>query len=556
MKAGSTMRTRRPLNTPEFRGARAREYTRTIADRMIIERDVRVPTREGFDIFVDIFRPTDAAPAGTIAVWTPYGKHDPAPLAQLFPKAGVKPEWQSDYTIFEAPDPAYWISAGYAMVVADAPGTWYATTHATYLDRREAAAFYDLIEWSGIQPWSNGRVGLSGVSYLTCSQWQVAALNPPHLAAINPWEGWTDIYNEIVRHGGIPETHFWPYIQMRWGASDTRIEDLWAQTIEHPFYDEYWASKVAPLEQITVPAYIVASWSDHGCHTRGTIEGYRRISSEQKWLEVHGSKKWQYYYEPASVERQRLFFDHFLKGEPNAVQSWPKVVYQLRNRHSSHTVQTAEHWPIENSQYRRLYLHGDHTLQIDAPTGDETVSYDSLDDHGTAVFDYRFDSATAVVGYAKLVLNVSTDRGDDLDLFITVDKLDERGQRVGFTHYQSYEDGPAAFGWLRVSRRELDPARSTEHRPVLANKRDLKLKTGEIAQAHIEILPSGTLFEAGSTLRLTIKGRDIFTRPKPLLYMRHEDSVNLGMHNIHLGGQAASYLSIPIISDNQIEVAA
>ena len=60
----------------------------------------------------------------------------------------------------------------------------------------------------------------------TYAQWGVAALNPPHLAAINPWEGWSDTYNEIVRHGGIPETSFWPYIWERWGASTTPTKPI------------------------------------------------------------------------------------------------------------------------------------------------------------------------------------------------------------------------------------------------------------------------------------------------------------------------------------------
>ena len=89
------------------------------------------------------------------------------------------------------------------MITADIPGTWYANTDAHYLAPQEAAAHFDLIEWAGTQPWSNGKVGLSGVSYLSSSQWGVAALKPPHLAAINPWEGWSDTYNEIVRHGDV-----------------------------------------------------------------------------------------------------------------------------------------------------------------------------------------------------------------------------------------------------------------------------------------------------------------------------------------------------------------
>lgn len=118
----------------------------------------------------------------------------------------------------------------------------------------------------------SGQVGLSGVSYLTSSQWRVAALNPPHLAAFNPWEGWSDTYREVVRHGGIPETWFWPYLAGRWGHSTTRVEDLAAETQEHPFFDAFWASKAAEFSAIKAPAYVVASWTDQGMHTRGTLE--------------------------------------------------------------------------------------------------------------------------------------------------------------------------------------------------------------------------------------------------------------------------------------------
>ncbi len=93
-----------------------------------------------------------------------------------------------------------------------------------------------------------------------------------------------DTYNEIVRHGGIPETSFWPYIQVRWGVSDKQVEDLWAMTAEHSFFDEYWKSKVADFSAIDVPAYIVASWSDHGVHTRGTLEGFKGLGSSQNGL--------------------------------------------------------------------------------------------------------------------------------------------------------------------------------------------------------------------------------------------------------------------------------
>ena len=133
-----------------------------------------------------------------------------------------------------------------------------------------------------------------------------------------------------------------------------------------------------------------------------------------------------------------------------------------------------------------------------------------------------------------------------MDLFIAIEKI-ENGEKAGFIHWAVFEDGAAAYGWLRLSRRELDPERSTEYQPVLTNASELKLAPGEVVEAQIEILPSGTRFAKGDILRVRIKGRDIYQYPKPLLYMRHEDTVNAGTHCIHTGPGANSFLLIPVV---------
>jgi len=151
-----------------------------------------------------------------------------------FLNAGVKEGDTSKYTAFEAPDPTYWIPSGYAVVVIDVRGTWFSEGTAHFLAPEEAQDFYDAIEWAGTQPWSNGKVGLSGVSYLAQLQWRVAELNPPHLAAINPWEGFTDWYREFAYHGGIPETSFLPRGSANLQWSTTRTEDTPANAAAHP----------------------------------------------------------------------------------------------------------------------------------------------------------------------------------------------------------------------------------------------------------------------------------------------------------------------------------
>ena len=110
-------RFRQPLNTPELRGARPRSYSREVTHNMIIERDVEIPTRFGYSLYADVFRPVEEmVKAPSLLAWTPYGKHDPAPLAKIYPASGVHADWLSNLTIFEAPDPVFWVGNGYAVV--------------------------------------------------------------------------------------------------------------------------------------------------------------------------------------------------------------------------------------------------------------------------------------------------------------------------------------------------------------------------------------------------------------------------------------------------------
>jgi predicted acyl esterase len=512
---------------------------------MLIERDVAVRTRFGFDLYVDVFRPADGLPASPLIAWSPYGKHNPVPVGKLYPNSGVLPEHTSDHTCFEAPDPAYWVPHGYAVINADSPGTWYSQGRATYLSPEEAAAYYDLIEWAGTQAWSAGKVGLSGVSYLASSQWRVAELSPPHLAAINPWEGWTDTYREVVRHGGIPESWFWPYIRRRWGAGTGEIEDLAAETAEHPFFDGFWASKAADFQRITVPAFVVASWSDQGLHTRGTLEGFKKIASRQKWLDVHGRKKWAYYYLPESVERQRAFFDHFLKGKDTGIETWPKVRLEVRRRCSVGDIREEAEWPVARTQYTPLYLDAASGVLQRSPGKAASCAYAASD--GGAAFEFTFSEPRELVGHMKAHLFMEAEGSDDMDVFVALWKLDAGGNVVPFAYYAHFEDGPVALGWLRASHRELDPARSTEYQPVLAHRREQKLKDGEIVPLDIEIWPSGTRFEAGERLRLIIQGRDVKDYAKPRVHARHEETVNRGRHRIHTGGGHASHLLVPVV---------
>jgi uncharacterized protein len=538
-----------------FRRARAPEeilkvphgYRTSREDGMLIERDVAVSMRDGVRIFVDIYRPEGTAQGlATLIAWGPYGKSSPrGTYARFHDHGGVKHEWISRHAGFEAPDPLYWTRHGYAIIYVDPRGTWHSEGKATFWSTDEAKDYYDLIEWVAVQPWSNGKVGCSGVSYLAIMQWQVAALRPPHLAAINPWEGYSDSYRERARHGGIPENLFMPQWLERSVYSSTEVEDVLALIERHPFYDAYWKSKAPDLSKIEVPAYVVASWGDQGLHTRGTVEGFKQMSSKHKWLEIHGRNKWEYYLRPDRVEKQRQFFDHFLKGSSDEVLSWPKVDIEVRERHYVGEMRGENEFPLARTRYTKLYLDGaQRTLAASPASRQAEVQYDAR--QGEAVFDHRFAEETELTGHMKLRLWVATSEGDDMDLFVAIHKLDTAGQQVPFAFFAVYDDGPVALGWLRVSHRELDPVRSTEYQPWLLHQRELRLKPGEFVPVDIEILVSSTLFRKGESLRLVIQGRDFYKLTPKGPMIAHGPLRNTGNHLIRTGVSYDSHLLVPV----------
>lgn len=527
--------------------------TRIVEDGLVLDRNVPVTMRDGVVIYVDIFRPEGARGERDLPVllaWSPYGKHGKSD--GLWPAAGVEADWISRHTAFEAPDPAYWCAHGYAVCYPDPRGAWLSQGELRHNGIGEGEDCHDLIEWLGVQPWSNGKVGMTGVSYLACIQYLVAPLKPPHLAALNPWEGFSDWYREFAYHGGIRETCFVERASANLNWSTTRTEDTAANARAHPLIDSYWHSKALDLDAIDLPIFIVASWSDHGLHTRGTLEAYKRIASRDKWLLVHGQKKWRHYYDPANVALQRAFFDQYLKGDRSGgVADWPRVRLQIRTQGDQGAWRDETHWPLARAQLTPLHLDATSaTLGSDAPVAPASARYDAVE--GATTFDIRFAEDTELNGSIALNLWVAAEGSDDMDLFVALDKLDADGARVPFAFYALYDDGPLALGWLRASHRALDPQRSTPDQPVHLHLGEERLQPGVPVPVAIEIWPTAVHFAAGEGLRLTIQGRDIYDHDAyGLAFARHSDLRNAGTHVVLTGGDHPSHLLVPVIPAEQ-----
>lgn len=520
---------------------------------MRIERDVAVKLRDGPCIYVDIYRPENVANVPVMISWSPYGKHLSGvsqyaniPDDNMAKGCGVDPAWLSPYAGFEGPDPVPWTSAGYAVISVNPRAMWWSEGEfASIWGEREARDVCDLIEWAGTQDWSSGKVGMSGVSYLATIQWWAASLQPKHLAAINPCEGQIDPYREFIFHGGIPDTNFpsfWQHNRLK--ISTSKVEAMYDMGTKHPLDDEYWASKRMDLSKIEVPAFVIASWSDQGLHTRGTLEAFEKIASKHKYLEVHGRKKWAYFHQPSTFERQRAFFDRYLMGKEDAIVSWPLVRYELRTGYYEGIDCMSKAWPLSSLKLKTLHLDAaDKTLKYDKPNTVSSVRYEAGTQGGEVVFEHVFDTQTDIIGGAGLTVWITAEDAEDTDIFVGLRKLDSAGKPVHFPFSNSLERGPVALGWLRASHRELDHAKSTPDRPWHPHTAEKPLVRGEPTAVEIEIWPSATRFEEGERLQLVIRGSDLYTMMTP---SRHLQSRNSGAHVITTGAGYDSRLVINV----------
>ena len=181
-----------------------------VRDGMQIDWDVPIAMEDGVVLRADVYRPVKRGKYPVIMSYGPYGKW-------LHFEDGYETAWRrmvenhpdvpngstNKYQNWEVVDPEKWVPDGYACVRVDSRGCGRSPGYVELWSAREAKDFAQCIEWGGKQPWSNGKVGLNGISYYAMNQWQVASLNPKHLAAICIWEGAADFYRDVSHHGGI-----------------------------------------------------------------------------------------------------------------------------------------------------------------------------------------------------------------------------------------------------------------------------------------------------------------------------------------------------------------
>lgn len=477
-------------------GTVRREGARPLPVDIVFERDVAMKLRDGTTIYTDIFRPANDEKAPAIFSWSPYGKAMGGQWLDDLPgRSGVPLDRVSELQRFEGADPAYWCAHGYAVVNPDPRGALMSEGNVSYWGRQMAEDGYDFIEWVAAQPWCNGRVVMSGNSWLAVSQWFIAAERPPHLAAIAPWEGLVDQGPACVPVGIV-----FGEIIIQSLAGQGYIEDQPRMLLENPLLNAFWHDKRARVERIEVPTYVVASYTNMA-HTVGTFDAWRHLGAEHKWLRIHNTQEWTDYYTPAHVEDLRRFFDHYAKGVQNGWPSTPVVRMAVLNPGGSDTVNRVEtSFPPARAVPGRLYLQAG---GLAATPEAQAQSVQHAADNGTTRFVYRLPQDIEISGYMVLRLWVEADGSDDMDITVSVRKRPGLAARLK-EMLPGPASGDAASGLLRVSLRELDAERSTPLNPVLAMRRPQPMKAGEVVPVDIALSPMAMRYRRGEELELTV----------------------------------------------------
>lgn len=570
-----------------------------IRDGMRIDWDVPITMDDGLVLRADVFRPVKDGKYPVILSYGPYAKslafQDGYPsawqrMAEKHPDvtAGSSNLYQS----WEVVDPEKWVPHDYICVRVDSRGAGCSPGFIDHFSPRETKDFYDCIEWAGVQPWSNGKVGLNGISYYGINQWQVASLQPPHLAAMCIWEGAADWYRDMTHHGGMLSTFWenWYDMQVKtvqYGVGErgrrSRVHselvcgpetlseselaknrsDFGTEITSHPMDDDYHRARSAKWDKIVTPLFSAANWGGQGLHPRGNFEGYVRAASRQKWLEAHGIEHWTHFYTDYGREQQLRFFDYFLHGKKEGWAKQPKVLLQVR--HIDRFVPRAENeWPLKRTRWTKFYLDPSAMmLTTKRPSGVAQLKFSAMND-GLTFLTAPLAKETEITGPSALKLFASSSTSD-ADFFVVLRVFTGDLKEIVF---QGAIDPhtPVGQGWLRASHRKLDKKLSKPYRPYHTHDEKRPLKKNQVVELDIEIWPTSIVVPAGYRVGLSIRGKDYeyggasggklsnfkneLKGCGPFLHDDPRDrpsAIFSGSTSLHFGRGGAPYLLLPII---------
>ena len=390
---------------------------------------------------------------------------------------------------------------GYACVRVDSRGAGRSPGYLDVWSAREAQDLYECVEWAGTQAWSNGKVGINGISYYAMNQWNVGALKPPHLAALCIWEGSSDYYRELCRHGGIL-CDFSEQLASAPGGeraarrrrarrqerghrrAGRRTRDAARRTNWRSICADTPGEAQAPsaCATITTPRAppnsrrsrrrccrppIGAAWA---CTRAAISRAGSRAGSKQKWLEVHGDTHFTHFYSELRRGAAEALLRPFPQGRGHRLGASSRACRStsaIPARNSCCAPRTNGRSRARNGP--NIYLQPD-GLGLEPRRAQGRDDADATRRPATASPSARrrLTKALEITGPVAAKLWVSSET-TDADLFLVLRLFDPAGKEVTFIGSNDPRM-PVGLGWLRASHRKLDPEKVAAV-PALAHAR-------------------------------------------------------------------------------------
>ena len=565
---------------------------------MKIEKDVHVAMRDGVKVAVDIFRPDEE------------GKKFPALLAMSAYGKGVQtikmPSQPPGTPLYlppiEAGNPDYYVSNGYAHVIADSRGTGKSEgEYLGWLSRKEAEDGYDLVEWIAGQPWCDGNVGMAGISYFGTIQLQVAAEQPPHLKAIMPWNGVADYYREATHHGGMLQTFFLYLYHQRAARKNfvsvaskempaEKLEELCERLksdsdyamypelyniIDNPgmvpnFFDLivhetdgpfYWErSPYTVFDKIRIPFYARSGWWSYAHqHLVSAFWCYNGIDAPKK-LQIDKPIVED---RPMNEEYNKeviRWYDHWLKGKDTGIMKEPPIELYVMGKNDWRYEQE---WPLARTKWTKAYLKTRGLLQLetqDAPGRELSYRPDDAPGRPDVFVQQPLTETTKVQSatYLTMPLRTSLEATGPMALYFyaSIDQEDTNWMVSLRDVAPDDSETELSKGFLKASHRALDQKRTKPWEPFHTHTKPEPVTPGQIYEYAIAMAPTSNIFPANHRIKLDIfsmdhsMARDWKAAPPTIgmsHYPWHVCSRKTTVHRIYHDGGFPSHLLLPII---------
>ncbi|GER90276.1 acyl esterase [Dictyobacter vulcani] len=575
---------RAKLTGEQFAGNwRPRKVSQPVYSILFIP-DISIPLPDGTILKGDLYRPDADEAFPVLLAWSGYTKE--------LQNTGLP------LPINEVGQVSYVVSRGYCHLTVNARGTGKSSgQHMMHFSPQEQKDVADTIEWAATQSWSNGNVGMIGMSYFAAIQYLAAAQQPPHLKAIFPYLGFTDLYRHFAYHGGAFHSGFFaPYYTFVGSTQKVSVPPVlrhlgsyllnrnWIQKkitgfffkneekmpqqmhpdgewmrdfaqlafdelYDGPFYREKSAWPV--LDRIQVPVCIGTNWANPGIHARGAFQAWHGIDAPKKLFIGPPDPRWPW----SNYHGELLaWYDYYLKGIDTGIDEQPAVRYWLQG---ADCWKSASDWPIPETTTQRFYLHTRaersedlHVLQRELPTQPTSLQFAAIPrgmnypkelekytaQHVTYLSD-PFVADTEITGPIKLQLTLSSTALDTHVIARLSDVSPEGSVRL------------LSFGWLQASHRKIDEQLSRLDEVIHEHQYPEPLKPGSPVSLCFSLTPTANLFKTNHRLRLEIGSRPDLLKATVFdnfIYFPYEAPPYLARNTIFHGEASASYLEIAV----------